>query len=204
MVRITGRQRETLREIHRLFEELGRSPSGGEIAERLELHNRSAVYQMLHRMARKGLIALDRTTSGFIHIRILPEGLRHLDGDADLTDHIPSGRLTSRDAISELLPNIDPGDMIVRATTASMNGVGIYQGDWLVVRPGVPTMNGAICLVSLAGGSARLRQIYFEGEYIRLATSNPIYPEAVLPGSAVHIHGLLVAKFKVRRVGESS
>ncbi|MGE3801480.1 MAG: LexA family protein [Candidatus Kapaibacterium sp.] len=201
MLRITSRQYRVLEEINHLREELGRSPSGGELAERLELKNRSGVYQILHRMARKGLIRIERTGSNFIHLNILPPGRHYLKSKDNLYDHIPTHRLKPTDVLSELLPSIDPNDMIVRATTASMSGVGIHLGDWLVVRPGVPTRNGAICLVSLSTGVARLRQIYFEGDNIRLATSNPIYPEAVLPGSSVRIHGLLVAKFNVRRVG---
>jgi repressor LexA len=65
----------------------------------------------------------------------------------------------------------EDGDYILRVRGESMVGAGIFEGDYVVVRPADDADDGAI-VVALVGDEATVKRLYREADHIRLQPEN--------------------------------
>lgn len=134
-----------------------------------------------------------------------------------LTEVIARGE-TPFEAVSlEDLLRHRPGDFLLRITGDSMVGDGIFEGDLVLLRPGVEVQQGEIAAVLWSGSGAEceatLKRVFRkppsprpspptpsthttaqeeecnEGKIV-LRASNPAYPDLVLPAGSVRIAGV--------------
>ena len=65
----------------------------------------------------------------------------------------------------------EDGDYILQIRGESMKNAGIFEGDYVVVRPSDDAANGEI-VVALIGEEATVKRIYREKDHIRLQPEN--------------------------------
>ena len=93
-----------------------------------------------------------------------------------------------------------PGDMLsgkghhyaLEVTGDSMIGVGINDGDVVVIRETETADNGDIVVALVEDQEATLKKFYRNGNAIALEAANPAYETRVLPEDKVRVQGKLV------------
>lgn len=96
---------------------------------------------------------------------------------------------------ADLLPNGSESDYIaVRVQGDSMSGVGINEGDLVIVRLQPIIDSGQIAAVHIEGEGSCIKRVHFSGDQVVLISENPKYPPRVLGRESVRIVG------RVRRV----
>jgi repressor LexA len=81
-----------------------------------------------------------------------------------------------------------------------MIGDGIFDGDFVLLRPGAEVPDGAIAAVCVGDErEGTLKRVIYEGEKVRLRASNPAFRDVVVPAEQVSFAGLL--KGVIRHVG---
>ena len=85
----------------------------------------------------------------------------------------------------------EDGDYILQMRGESMKNAGIFEGDYVVVRPADDAANGEI-VVALIGEEATVKRIFREKDHIRLQPENetmePILTtEATVLGTVVGV-----------------
>ena len=151
------------------------------------------------------------TTAGVpASVRLLP--LLGTIPAGPLTEVIARGE-TPVEAVSvEDLLRHRPGDFLLRITGDSMVGDGIFEGDLVLLRPGVEVQQGEIAAVLWSGSGseceATLKRVFrkpppprpstpsttqdeeaTEGKIV-LRASNPAYADLILPAGGVQIAGV--------------
>lgn len=105
------------------------------------------------------------------------------------------------EAIAHASHNVSvPGDMIagrgnhyaLEVRGDSMIGVGIYDGDVVVIRETDMADNGDIVVALIEDQEATLKKFYRNGSAIALEAANPAYETRVLPEDKVRVQGRLV------------
>jgi repressor LexA len=66
----------------------------------------------------------------------------------------------------------ESGDYVLRVRGESMQGAGILEGDYVVVRPAEDADDGEI-VVALIGEEATVKRFFREADHIRLQPENP-------------------------------
>lgn len=156
-----------------------------------------------------GAISHTSTTGAPASLRLLP--LLGTIPAGPLTEVIARGE-TPFEAVSvEDLLRHRPGDFLLQITGDSMVGDGIFEGDLVLLRPGVEVQQGEIAAVLWSGSGseceATLKRVFrkppaphqststakdeetTEGKIV-LRASNPAYPDLVLPAESVRIAGV--------------
>ena len=65
----------------------------------------------------------------------------------------------------------EEGDYILRVRGESMKNAGIFEGDYVVVRPAEEAAGGEI-VVALIGEEATVKRFYQEADHVRLQPEN--------------------------------
>ncbi|MBB6342039.1 DNA polymerase V [Pseudomonas fluvialis] len=98
------------------------------------------------------------------------------------SSRIPAGfpspaqdHLEAQLSLDELLNVRAPHTYLVRASGDSMTGVGIYDGDLLVVDRALPAYSGAVVIAALAG-EVFVKRLQQDARGICLHSANPHYP----------------------------
>jgi len=124
--------------------------------------------------------------------------------DAAVVDLPLMGRIAAGvpiEAIAHASRNVAvPGDMIggkgnhyaLEVRGDSMIGVGINDGDVVVIRETDTADNGDIVVALIEEQEATLKKFYRNGNAVALEAANPAYETRVLPGDKVRVQGRLV------------
>lgn len=88
--------------------------------------------------------------------------------------------ITSEIDLNEHLMPHRASTYIVRADGHSMQGVGIYDGDELIVDRGLRASDGSVAVVSL-DGELTVKRIRRRGAGVILTAENPDYPPIEIP-----------------------
>ncbi|THF70005.1 LexA family transcriptional regulator [Deinococcus sp. Arct2-2] len=90
--------------------------------------------------------------------------------------------------------DIHEGDFLLRVRGESMLGVGIYPGDFVVIRPmQTEPLAGEIALVAVPGdNTATLKRWHRNNGTVTLLSENPDYAPMTFPTQDVLIQGCLV------------
>ena len=179
MVELTKRQREIFDFIRRYGRKYGYPPTVREIGKAVGLHSSSTVHAHLANLEKIGLLRRDPTKPRAIELlfdkakrTIRPEG-----GGLPLIGHVAAGApILAEENIEEYIeiPDViggEEGDYVLRVRGESMVEAGIFEGDYVVVRPADDAGDGEI-VVALIGEEATVKRFFREADHIRLQPEN--------------------------------
>lgn len=194
--KITKRQQQIYDYIRSYQEEKGYPPSVREMAAAVGLSSPSTVHAHLNALEERGLIKRDRTK---------PRAIEVFNEDGSSAKQAPAGETLDRGSITLPLvgrvaagmpilaeQNIedtftvpteiatDASSFILEVHGESMINVGIYNGDYIIVREQHSATNGEI-IVAMIDGEATVKTFYKEQGRVRLQPENdtmePIYAD---------------------------
>jgi len=206
MRQLTKRQREVLDFIVAFHDREGRFPTGPEIAGHFGFKDPSPAYQHLDALEAKGYLKIKRYGYGRpTAIQLTDRGHNSVIPSWPLLGYISAGPLTDLgedqekriSKLSDIVPELQPGDFFLVVSGDSMIDAGINQGQLVVVRPGKPLREGDICSVWVEGEGSTLKYLYREGENLRLVPANPKYKARTYPADQVQIQGSVIAALAV-------
>jgi repressor LexA len=173
-----------------------------DLVRALRLAGESSLTPTLRVLERKGVISVHGGGSkGRSRVaRLTAKGRHTLSlGGLPLLGVIPAGPL--REALAEpetfledgeLLPYRD-GDFLLRVRGDSMVDDGIFDGDIVLLRPGVDFHSGEIAAVLVGDAhEATLKRIIpgADPATLTLRASNPAYPDIIVPAAEVKVAGV--------------
>ena len=177
---LTPRQRQVLEYIRRTVRERGYPPSVREIGEAVGLSSSSTVHGHLARLQEKGYIRRDPTKPRAIEVLDGRQRTHKVVVDVPVLGRVAAGQpLLAVHNIEDFFPL--PLDFtehedvfMLRVRGDSMQGAGILDGDYVVVRRQASAHNGDI-VVALVGDEATVKRFYREGDHVRLQPENPAF-----------------------------
>jgi repressor LexA len=195
---LTKRQKEIFDFIRRYAAKTGYPPTVREIGKAVGLHSSSTVHAHLANLEKIGLLRRDPTKPRAIELlfdrakkTIMPGGGLPLVGQvAAGTPVLAEENIEEYIEIPDVIGGED-GDYVLRVRGESMVQAGIFEGDYVVVRPADEAADGEI-VVALIGEEATVKRYFREADHIRLQPENeamePIRTtEAVVLGRVIGV-----------------
>jgi repressor LexA len=176
---LTKRQKEIFDFIRRYAAKTGYPPTVREIGKAVGLHSSSTVHAHLANLEKIGLLRRDPSKPRAIELlfdkakkTILPDG-----SGLPLVGNVAAGEpILAEENIEEYIevPDViggEDGDYVLRVRGESMKDAGIFEGDYVIVRPADEADDGEI-VVALLGDEATVKRFYREADHIRLQPEN--------------------------------
>ena len=166
----------------------GYPPSVREIGEAVGLRSPSTVHAYIKRLHEEGLINKDRRKTRAISVPMpAAAGLR-------IIGEVTAGRpIYAYEQELGVLP-YDPGDsgdfFALMVTGDSMQGAGILDGDYVVVRQQETARSGEV-VVAIIGEEATVKRLHIDGPDVWLLPENPDYDP--IDGNECQILGRVTA-----------
>jgi repressor LexA len=189
---LTKRQKEIFDFIRRYAAKTGYPPTVREIGKAVGLHSSSTVHAHLANLEKIGLLRRDPSKPRAIELlfdrakrTIMPEG-----GGLPLVGQVAAGEpILAEENIEEYIeiPDViggEDGDYILQVRGESMVGAGIFEGDYVVVRPAEEADDGAI-VVALIDDEATCKRFYREADHVRLQPENEAMEPIRTTGASV-------------------
>lgn len=175
---LTKRQKEIFDFIRRYAAKTGYPPTVREIGKAVGLHSSSTVHAHLANLEKVGLLRRDPSKPRAIELifdrakkTIMPERGLPLVGQVAAGEPIlAEENVEEYIEIPDLIGGED-GDYILQVRGESMKGAGIFEGDYVIVRPAQESADGEI-VVALIGEEATVKRFYREADHIRLQPEN--------------------------------
>ncbi len=175
---LTKRQKEIFDFIRRYAAKTGYPPTVREIGKAVGLHSSSTVHAHLANLEKIGLLRRDPTKPRAIELlfdrakkTIMP------GGGLPLVGHVAAGApILAEENIEEYIeiPDViggEDGDYVLRVRGESMVDAGIFEDDYVVVRPADEAADGEI-VVALIGDEATVKRYFREADHVRLQPEN--------------------------------
>ena len=178
---LTKRQKEIFDFIRKYAAKTGYPPTVREIGKAVGLHSSSTVHAHLANLEKLGLLRRDPSKPRAIEL--LMTGVDKAvsvvkpSGGIPLVGSVAAGTpILAEENIEEYLevPDViggEDGDYILNVRGESMVEAGIFEGDYVVVRPADDAANGEI-VVALIGEEATVKRFFREPDHIRLQPEN--------------------------------
>lgn len=180
MTDLTKRQRDILTFIQEEIRQKGYPPSVREIGDAVGLSSSSTVHNHLQRLEAFGYIRRDPTKPRAIEVLIGdPYQPRKRMINVPIVGRVTAGApILAVENIEDTFPL--PEDFVrdhevfmLRVVGDSMVGIGIYDGDYAVVRRQSVANSGDV-VVALLGDEATIKRFYLERDHVRLQPENPL------------------------------
>ncbi len=180
----------------------GYPPSVREIGEAVGLTSPSSVHAHLSTLQRLGLLRRDPTKPRAIAMSFDPlsgasverRPTRHIPLVGDVaagTDVLAEENITEVVPVSEDLTG--DGDLfMLRVRGDSMVDIGIFDGDFVVVRSQPTASNGEIVVAGIPGEEATVKTYQSDGKTITLIPHNERLDPMVFPAQDVTVFGRVV------------
>lgn len=112
-------------------------------------------------------------------------------GTPTLAEQIPDEVTPSLDA----LIGLQQGDYLLKVQGESMTGIGVMDGDYVLVRPTDTVQDGEVAVVLIPGeNAATLKRLYhFAGDVV-LRSENPNMGQMSYPAEQVRVQGRMVGR----------
>ena len=108
-----------------------------------------------------------------------------------LAEQAPDHTTPSLDA----LLGVREGDFLLEVRGDSMTGIGVLNGDWVLVRPATTVADGEVAVVLVPGeNTATLKRLYHFGDDVVLVSENPDHARMTYPASEVQVQGRMVGR----------
>lgn len=211
------RQKDVLNSIVVLTEEHGYPPTLQELASALGLKNRMTVHQHVVALKKKGMVVWEPKLNR--SLRVAEEGLKYVtasaissdNGDDDGVEEMPNGvPFAGRIAAGRPIDAVetpeylriesdyaDKGCFALQVKGDSMIEDGIYDGDFVIIKPSPSPSNGEIVVALLEDGTATLKRFFKENGGYRLQPGNSsMEPIFVSKNQDLQIQGVVVGLFR--------
>jgi repressor LexA len=149
-----------------------------EIGKAVGLHSSSTVHAHLANLEKIGLLRRDPSKPRAIELLFDRAKKTILPGRGlPLVGHVAAGEpILADENVEEYIeiPDViggEEGDYILRVRGESMKDAGIFEGDYVVVRPAEEAADGEI-VVALIGEEATVKRFYREADHVRLQPEN--------------------------------
>ncbi len=175
---LTKRQKEIFDFIGKYAAKTGYPPTVREIGKAVGLHSSSTVHAHLANLEKIGLLRRDPSKPRAIEL-LIDKAKRTImpSGGLPLVGQVAAGEpILAEENIEEYIeiPDViggEDGDYILQVRGESMVEAGIFEGDYVVVRPADEAEDGAI-VVALIGDEATVKRLYREADHVRLQPEN--------------------------------
>jgi repressor LexA len=174
---LTKRQREIFDYVKSYGEEHGYPPTVRDIGKAIGLTSSSTVHAHLANLEKLGALRRDPTKPRAIEVLVdkakavvAPPGL-------PIVGQVAAGQpVLAEENIEEYVPvpqiaGGDEGEFVLRVKGDSMVGAGIFEGDYVVVRPQDTAIDGEI-VVALVEDEATVKRFFKEEDHVRLQPEN--------------------------------
>ena len=175
---LTKRQKEIFDFIGRYAAKTGYPPTVREIGKAVGLHSSSTVHAHLANLEKIGLLRRDPTKPRAIELLIDRAKKTIMPGSGlPLVGHVAAGApILAEENIEDYIevPDViggEEGDYVLRVRGESMVGAGIFEGDYVIVRPADDATDNEI-VVALLGDEATVKRYFRESDHIRLQPEN--------------------------------
>ncbi|ARO14212.1 LexA repressor [Ketogulonicigenium robustum] len=214
---LTRKQLELLEFIDQRVKTTGVPPSFEEMKEALDLKSKSGIHRLITALEERGFIRRLAHRARALEVVRMPENLtakanaavRRPAAPIDVPAHIGAievdvmGRIAAGvpiAAISEVSHQVAvPHGMIgngnhyaLEVQGDSMIGIGINDGDIVVIRHADVATNGDVVVALVDESEATLKRFRRQNGMIALEAANPAYETRMLPESRVRVQGRLV------------
>lgn len=159
-------------------------------ARKLNLKAKSRVSVILANLLNEGLIECDKTPKNRIKSSSIRLAKMQAARPVPILGRVAAGQpiLANSDDIAEFVPlparNVRGSEVyMLEVRGNSMTGDGLYEGDYVIVASDPKPTEGKIAVV-LIEGEATIKHIWYEGESIRLVSSNSEYPDQIYDASS--------------------
>jgi repressor LexA len=200
------RQKEVLNLIGSLTDENGYPPTLAELAKALGLKNRMTVHQHVAALKKKGFVHWEPGLNRSLRV-VGAQSLRVQADDPVPPSGIPlAGAIAAGQPISAIQTEdyvqidktySDAGCFALKVKGESMIDEGIFDGDYVIIKPNPSPRNGEIVVALLEDGSATLKRFFKESGKFRLQPGNkdfePIWVERF---EDIQIQGVVVALYR--------
>jgi len=216
------RQRDVISFILSLTDQHGYPPTLAELAKAMGLKNRMTVHQHVQALKKKGFVhwepGLNRSLRVLYHVQLQndsqagsPNSFRAQSGNSQAPLAAPGIPLVGRIAAGGPIDAVgtdeyleidrqyssDPGCFALKVKGDSMIEDGIFDGDFVIIKPNPSPRNGEVVVALLEDGSATLKRFFKEKGRYRLEPANKNYEPIEVPGdSNLNIQGVVVALFR--------
>ena len=205
---LTEKQRRVIEVIQQWIKDHGFPPTIREMGKQLNIKSLRGVTTHLDAIAKKGYLTSQRGARG---IRLLIESAsatvdqairvpilgRIAAGSPLLAEENLDGQLVLDALIlGRMNPDSPTRHFALRVQGTSMQGAGILDGDYVVVRQQPKAENGEV-VAALLGDEATVKRFYKEDDHVRLQPENPtMQPIIVGREQPLEILGKVVAVFR--------
>jgi repressor LexA len=202
MTELTARQRQVLEFIDTEVRRRGYPPSVREIGEAVGLSSPSTVHAHLAALQDKGYLRRDPSKPRAIEVSLEPSTgapverrpVRHVPVVGDVA--AGTGVLAAENVEETLpLPEDFTGDgdlFMVRVRGESMIDVGIFDGDYVVVRAQPTADNGDVVVAGIPGEEATVKTFLRKRNKVVLRPANPTMEDLVYDPDDVRVYGRVV------------
>ena len=203
---LTQKQKDLLMLIDRRIKAAGVPPSYDEMKDSLGLASKSGIHRLITALEERGFIRRLPNKARALEVLKLPPDAQFMDAPEAANDsaEIPFvGKIAAGNPIMALEDSYNmisvPPNMLGRGDHfaleiegESMTGVGILDGDVVVVRKANTARNGQIVVALVDGEEATLKTLRKSGQSIELIAENPDYPTRVFGPDRVEVQGVLI------------
>lgn len=174
---LTKRQREIFDFVRRYSGEHGYPPTVRDIGKAIGLTSSSTVHAHLANLEKLGLLRRDPTKPRAIEVLVDRAKATVAPAGLPLVGQVAAGSpVLAEENIEEYVPvpeiaGGDEGEFVLRVKGDSMVGAGIFEDDYVVVRPQDTAADGEI-VVALVGEEATVKRFFKEKDHVRLQPEN--------------------------------
>jgi repressor LexA len=174
---LTKRQREIFDYVKSYGEEHGYPPTVRDIGKAIGLTSSSTVHAHLANLEKLGVLRRDPTKPRAIEVLVDKAKAAVKPSGLPIVGQVAAGQPVLADEnIEEYVPvpqiaGGDEGEFVLRVKGDSMVGAGIFEGDYVVVRPQETATDGEI-VVALVEDEATVKRFFKEEDHVRLQPEN--------------------------------
>ena len=207
---LTQRQQRVVEAIQAWIKEHGFPPTIRELGKQVGIKSLRGVTTHLDALVKKGRLTRQRGARG---LRVLMGDAPAAVGDAQALrvpivgriaagapllaeEHLEGQLLIDASLLGQREPEHPSPHFALRVRGESMQGAGILDGDYVIVRQQPHAEHGDI-VVALLGDEATVKRLFKDGDRIRLHPEHPtMAPIVVEPEQPIEILGKVVAVFR--------
>ena len=174
---LTKRQQEIFDFVRSYGSEHGYPPTVRDIGKAIGLTSSSTVHAHLANLEKLGLLKRDPTKPRAIEVLVDKAKAAIAPAGLPLVGQVAAGQpVLAEENIEEYVPvpeiaGGDEGEFVLRVKGDSMVNAGIFEGDYVIVRPQDTASDGEI-VVALVGEEATVKRFFREAEHVRLQPEN--------------------------------
>jgi repressor LexA len=174
---LTKRQQEIFDFVRSYGSEHGYPPTVRDIGKAIGLTSSSTVHAHLANLEKLGLLKRDPTKPRAIEVLVDKAKAAIAPAGLPLVGQVAAGQpVLAEENIEEYVPvpgiaGGDEGEFVLRVKGDSMVNAGIFEGDYVIVRPQDTADDGEI-VVALVGEEATVKRFFREADHVRLQPEN--------------------------------